>query len=150
MTDIDREWALAQCPPWAARDGHELGEAGREVLVWDRFVTDQAERFERFFAHEMKPAEDWSRLWRRSWWPKADPAKLYPSLVPRDANPHPVFRRGSDEYERALEVCTPLERKIFSDLGFAQFRPDDKRVSRIIAKQPKLTPTSQRMMGDLK
>ena len=90
VTDIDREWALTQCPKWASRasmtDPEEVPAAdasGRKTLNWDWFVAIQIERFEAFFAHERKTSGDWSRLWRRSWWPKAEN-----STSVRKAKPH--------------------------------------------------------------
>ena len=89
VTNIDREWALAQCPAWARRDkiddgqGEVVDDGGwldaeptssdRDAPNWDLFVIEQIERFEKFFAHERKTYADWSTLWRKSWWPQANP-----------------------------------------------------------------------------
>lgn len=134
VTETDRAWSLAQQPAWAA-PGFPDGASGKpKVLHWGWFVADQAERFERYFAHDRKAPGDWSRLWRKSWWPKADPVKLFPQLMPKaDRRFHPFFRAGTAEFARALEVGTPRERWIWRRIGVAQFRPDDERVARVIA-----------------
>ena len=151
VTDIDRNWALAQCPAWAVRDlaGHPGDDAGeivdetdheraqrsrrerarKDTFVWDWFVDDQIANFERFFAHERKGTGDWSRLWRLSWWPKADPhkgltrsaRKSVPSL------PHPFARRGTAAFEAGIAAASPRERRLFETVGIVQFTPDDPR-----------------------
>lgn len=129
VTDADREWSAAQCPAWAVRGFPPDDGKPVRVLFWDWFVSDQAERFERFFCHERKTPGDWCRLWRKSWWPKADPVKLFPKLVPKaDRRPHPFFRSGTPEFARALEVATARERWLWRRIGVAQFVPDDPRV----------------------
>lgn len=134
VRNTDRDWSLAQCPVWAVRTGSLTDAAGPgKVLNWDFFVADQVERFEAFFAHERKAAGDWSRLWRKSWWPKADPAKLFPRLMPKAAHvAHPFFRAGTDEFKRALAVATVRERWLWQRIGVAQFTPSDTRVARVI------------------
>lgn len=151
VTETDRKWSLDQCPPWASRatpgdDGPEIEPEGESIdetdmerarrrtggtdrFVWDWFVDDQIHNFERFFAHERKSFEDWSRLWRRSWWPKADPKVRVPRLVAKlnPGQPHPFARRGSPEFEEGLRLATPQERRLFERIGVVQFPPDDNR-----------------------
>jgi hypothetical protein len=166
VMDVDRKWALEQCPPWAVRAtpaDHDWLDDGNPddappvtrksgVLIWDFFVTSEVERFERFFADQRKTPADWSTLWRKSWWPKADPRKRYRSLVPASAGkPHPFFRAGTREFEEALKLGTPIERKVWAQVGVAQFTPDDKRVKRLLAMRDEpagLTPLSRAMTGE--
>lgn len=154
VTDIDRKWALDQCPPWATLGGgHDVldepaGEIVDEtdferaerlkreraktvVFRWDWFVQDQIEAFERYFSGET--SRDWSKLWRTVWWPKADPWKRAPKLMARvaPAVSCPVFRRGQLGFDRALEVATPSERKLWDALGVAQFKPGDPRLKKL-------------------
>lgn len=142
VTDADRKWSLDQCPPWASRETPEdfarddvdpeaprqRGERSQR-FVWDWFVDDQVQSFERFFAHERKPSADWSRLWRRSWWPKSDPRKRDAKLVAKlnPGKPHPFARRGTSEFNEGLRLATPLERRLFEQVGVVQFAPDDPR-----------------------
>jgi hypothetical protein len=107
---------------------------------WDQFVAEQIEAFERFFAADTRPPADWSTLWRKSWWPKADARKRFPKSAPRDLATHPYFRKGEPEFARALAVATPMERKIFEQIGVAQFKPDDPRLGRVRLDTP--TPPS--------
>lgn len=131
VTETDRQWSLDHAPTWALPGFPDEG-AKPKALYWGAFVADQCERFERYFAHDRKTAGDWSRIWRKSWWPKADPAKLFPHLVPRDRRPHPFFRAGSPEFARALEVATPREAWLWRRIGVAQFVPDDHRVAHVM------------------
>ena len=89
VSNADRDWSLAQCPVWAVRGAVIApdSEPPAKALVWDRFVAGQIERFEKFFADQRKASSDWSRLWRQSWWPKADPALTHPHLVPYRKTP---------------------------------------------------------------
>lgn len=133
VIEADRQWAIDQAPAWAAPGFPPEGARGKpKALYWGAFVSDQAERFERYFAHDRKTPGDWSRIWRKSWWPRVDPAKLFPHLVPRDRRPHPFFRAGSPEFARALEVATPREAWIWRHVGVAQFVPDDPRVAHVM------------------
>lgn len=151
VTNADREWAMRQCPKWARRskiesvvgeivdDGGWLDTEARrtdelEKPNWDLFVIDQIERFERFFAHERKSYSDWSNLWRKSWWPKANPEKRFPKMAPK--TPYPFFKRGEPEFARALAVATASERIVWKRFGVAQFKPDDPRLERVRSKQP--------------
>lgn len=152
VTDIDRQWALNQCPDWAQRtkieqpsgeivdDGEWPENAAQEGKRaesdkpnWDLFVIEQIERFEKFFAHERKSYSDWSNLWRKSWWPKANPERRFPKMAPKIF--HPFFRRGSPEFIRALSVATPGERNIWKRIGVAQFKPDDPRLEHVQSSQ---------------
>ena len=166
VTDEDREWALAQCPAWAVRaqaqandwlddgnpDDAPPTKGGPGVLIWDYFVTGEIERFERFYYDQRKTYGDWSTLWRKSWWPKADPARRYASLVPaRRGPPYPTFRRGEPEFYAALRIASPTERKVWDHVGVVMFKPDDPRLAKIrdIAGKPKsLPPRSVAMTGD--
>jgi hypothetical protein len=144
VTDADRKWAMAQCPPWArcdyseedfpeiVDDGGWLENARTETLPtpnWADFVHEQAERFEKFFQGQDKTYGDWSRLWRKSWWPKADPAKRWPKMAKKEF--HPFFRRGTKEFRRALDVASPVEKRMWERFGVAQFKPDDPRLKMV-------------------
>lgn len=150
VTDIDRKWALDQCPDWARRsrieddadivdDGAWLdGEPKPHELDkpnWDLFVIEQVERFEEYFAHDRKDPADWSRLWRFSWWPKANPEKRFPKMAPKRL--HPFFKKGTPEFARALKVATDSERALWVRFGVAQFVPDDPRLARVQLEAPK-------------
>lgn len=130
VSDDDRRWALDQCPSWAARLD-DAADPPPGVLLWDRFVADQAERFEQFFAHERRAAHDWSHLWRKSWWPKADARKLYPRLVPAEPGAYPTYRRGTLEFEAALKLATGSERAVMLKAGLLMLRPGDAKIERI-------------------
>jgi hypothetical protein len=168
VTDIDREWALRQCPAWAIR-GPSAGPAPQEpdgevdpdrppryrqsdVLVWDRFVADQAERFERFFGGELKSSEEWSALWRKGWWPKADARKSYPHLVPSSGVVYPKFHKGSQHYELAMRYLTPTQRAVADKIGAVMFKPNDPIVAKVLgaskAKSVSLSDRSRAMTGD--
>lgn len=150
VTNADRDWALAQCPGWARREkidegvGEIVDDGGwldadekhgdLDAPNWDLFVIEQIERFEKFFAHERKTYADWSTLWRNSWWPKANPAKRFPKMAPKV--PHPFFRKGTPEFDRAMSVGTAQERFIWDRIGVAQFTPDDKRLKRVQFTEP--------------
>ena len=147
VTDADRKWALDQCPPWAAKTGpdEEFPElvdnpetprnAKQPVFRWDWFVADQAESFERYFKHDRKTLDDWSGLWRRSWWPKADPRKRLPKTMAKliPTKPHPFARKGTPAFAVALKLANEDERKIFVRVGVAQFAPDDPRAATLMA-----------------
>ena len=149
VTDTDRQWSLDQCPAWASRETPQDAEMAPEPsdaadpenprqrpragpqdrFVWDWFVADQVYNFERFFAHERRTYAQWSGLWRRAWWPKADPKLWMPKLVAKlnPGKPHPFARRGTLEFEEGLRLATPQERRLFERIGVVQFPPDDKR-----------------------
>lgn len=165
VTNIDRKWALDQCPDWADLGGAEMdaadagGEAAEVIhetaterrqrlaakrqnpkrFRWDWFVDDQVASFERFFAAERRSLEEWSRLWRRGWWPQADPRKgRLPKSVAKiiPSEPHPFFKRGDARFSAALGVATPAERRVWLRYGVAQFRPSDPRLKTISGAQP--------------
>ena len=117
VTNVDRQWALDQKPATWDTDAPEL--------AWDDHVADQVERFEAHFGDDWKPYAEWSGLWRRVWWPKADPSILHPGKAPHV--PHPFVKRGDDRWLPALAVLTPAEKAIAMRFGVAQFRPDDPR-----------------------
>ena len=147
VTTADREWALMQVPVWARRASREDGADGvvddgrwledtkpnarpyEPRPCWDQFVSEQVESFERYFAFERKTFGDWSRLWRHSWWPKANPTKRFPMSAPK--TPQPFFRKGTAEFVRALDVATTAERAMWQRFGVAQFKPDDPRLLRV-------------------
>ncbi len=129
VTEADMRWAIDQRPANAAlgagRSATALAPQG-PALDWRWFVQREMRAFERYFAGECKTRGDWSRLWRRGWWPKAEPWKF----VPRPTSPasHPYWKVGSAGFRLALCLATPVERKLFEKIGVAQFRPDDPRV----------------------
>lgn len=157
VTDIDRKWALDQCPSWATIGGDDAEDdepteiideteferalrlkSKREqptVFRWDWFVDDQIVSFERFFATERKTARDWSNLWRKGWWPKADPRKRLPKtmakLVPHV--PHPFAKVGTPAFAIGMKLATEAERPLFRKLGVVQFKPDDPRAEKLKA-----------------
>lgn len=61
--------------------------------------------------------------------------------------PHPYFKRGSSEFERAVSLATPQERLIWERFGIAQFAPDDKRLKKITGAST-LTDRSRAMQGE--
>ena len=151
VTDIDRKWALDQCPAWATldvadRDDDEPTEIIDETdleraermkrkrdksveFCWTWFVDDQIDSFERFFCDQRKTYGDWSRLWRLSWWPKADPMRRLPKTVRKlvPSTPHPFARRGEPGFDAGMRVATAQERRVFEKIGIVQFKPDDER-----------------------
>lgn len=167
VTNADRAWALAQLPSWMDRggdiDGYEneqdtddddggwLDEprkrGGLSAPSGPAFVAEQAEAFEKFFVGEYKTYADWSALWRKSWWPKANPAKRYPNMAPKSPANHPFFRAGTKEFEKALDLATPEERRIWLRVRVAQFKPDDPRVTQVLAVRS-LTQKSRDIAGD--
>lgn len=169
VTDVDREWALAQCPAWAVRrvevtnddadpdEGEIVDEPYRRKpnqptpLVWDDFVSEQIERFERYFGDQRKPRDDWSALWRKGWWPKADPRIAHSRKVPPMAGQYPTFRKGTAEFEAALRLASKVERAVMLKVGLVMYRPDDPRVAKIkqmTAHEGQLTPRSRAMQGE--
>ena len=169
VTDADRQWALDQCPSWAVRgpsatpdladpDGDDEPRrrtyAEPTQFVWDRYVAAQVESFERFFNGQVKTYADWSTLWRKSWWPKAEPRKFNRKLAPKsDPKNFRTFRRGELGFEKALLFATPLQRKSWTHLGVVMFRADDPIVGKIdkaLASAPptSLTPRSLAMTGE--
>jgi hypothetical protein len=146
VTDRDRDWALDKCPAWACvdtidevfgeivddggwLDATERQERARDTPNWSRFVSYQIERFEEFFAGQTNAREEWSRLWRYGWWPKANPELFFPSMAKKKSEP--FFRKGTQEFAIALRLATDDERRMWVRFGVAQFKPDDPRVKKI-------------------
>lgn len=121
VTDIDRDWAIAQRPA-------EWDEA---VLPWADHVAEQVEAFEEFYAMTPKPAAEWSGMWRRVWWPKADPNIRHPEIAPQI--PHPFFRKDDPVWPLVLAILTADELKVAERFGVAQFRPNDPRIEKLEA-----------------
>jgi hypothetical protein len=149
VTNADRDWALAQCPGWARRDmietdvaeiadddgwlDRDRSKADLDAPSWDLFVVEQIERFEKFFVHERKTYANWSTLWRKSWWPKAEPERRFPMAAKKAGVQvtHPFFRKGTSEFVRALAVATEAERAMWMRFNVAQFKPDDPRLAMV-------------------
>lgn len=145
VTDADRAWAMAKCPKWMRLhadaawpeivddDGPLDGQRQRTIQppCWADFVAEQAERFERYFAGKRKSYPEWSRLWRHTWWPKADAKRRFPQGAP--AAPAPFFRVGTPEFARAMQVASVAERRVWARFG-AQFLPDDPRLEFVRGK----------------
>lgn len=168
VTDADRQWALAQCPDWAVRANVQANDwpddgapddapptkGGPGVLIWDYFVTGEIERFERFYYDQRKTYGDWSTLWRKSWWPKADPRRMNRKLSPKpDPKDYRTFRRGSAEFEFAIKLGSSVQRKLWANNGVVMFLASDPMVAKIekaVKAMPEttLTPRSVAMMGD--
>jgi len=122
VVDEDRQWAIAKKPSdWDVRS---------PLVEWEDHVAEQAERFEAYFGEARKPYAEWSGLWRRVWWPKADPAVLHPGKV--KSEPVPFARRGQPGFAAAIAVATDAERAMFERFGVAQFKAADPR-SQVIA-----------------
>lgn len=161
VTFNDRQWALNQCPAWASRspideDRPELVDTGawlevesaapgKHVPNWDSFVIEQIERFEKFFAGQEKSYSDWSNIWRKSWWPKANPSRRFPKSAPQKK--YPFFRAGSPEFARAMALGTAQERLMWERFNVAQFEPDDLRLKQIVRPQG-LSEKSKSMAGE--
>lgn len=172
VTDADRQWALAQCPVWAVRAGQvnadetdpDEGEivdepyrrkakAADRPLVWDDFVSEQIENFERFFGDQRKSTREWSDLWRKGWWPKANPRVAHASKVPPMPGVYPTYRKGSAEFDAACKIANPTERAVMLKVGLVMYRPDDARLPKIRdlveqARAARLTDRSLAMSGD--
>lgn len=162
VTDADRGWALSQKPDWFQMG--DLSEAYCELIddggwldvprksedqdgrpKWAAFVANEIERFESHYMGEFRTAEDWSSIWRKGWWPRVSPKKRFPKSAPKV--PHPYFKRGEAEFERALKLATAGERVIWQRYGIAQFEPADLRLKKITGQET-LTPRSKAMIGD--
>lgn len=147
VTDRDRQWALARRPDWA-RAGGTFDEPGEIVddggwldaekepdgspddrPDWFNFVIAQIENFERYFAGEMRPRDEWSKLWRYGWWPKIKPELYFPHMAKKKTEP--FFRKGTQEFAIALRLGTEDEKRMWIRFGIAQFKPDDPRVQKI-------------------
>lgn len=147
VTNADRDWALRKCPSWMRLDLPSDAEEFPEIVddgawldceaktkikppSWTEFVHEQIENFERYFTGQFKTRAEWSTLWRKSWWPKANPAKRYPKSAPSVSVPH--FKAGTQEFARALNVATPEERTFWKKYGVAHFDPSDARLNEVI------------------
>jgi len=150
VTDADREWALRQEPgDWSERNGSRPKQTGLRFtaegelidgdgldaddasdgnggLPWAQHVDEQIEAFERYWSStgDLKPASEWSGLWRRVHWPQADPSIRHPQVK---GTPHPFVKRGEPAWDAAWRVCTPAERSFADRFGVIQFRPTDPR-----------------------
>lgn len=145
VSDADRSWAMNQRPDWARAggdyapvgeivdDGGWLDDEERDYKQgapdWFDFVCFQAERFEKHFEGQMKPREEWSRLWRYGWWPKAKPELRFPSMAKKKTQP--FFRKGTQEFAIALRLASDEERRMWVRFGVAQFKPDEPRLVKI-------------------
>ncbi len=149
VTNLDREWAVAQCPPWCQRgdlsevcgeivddgswlDSEAKSKSEKDKPNWSMFVAEEVERFERHYANEipvLRSYEEWSRIWRLGWWPKTEPRKRFPKSAPKEFQP--FFRAGTVEFDAALKAATAKERSIWKRFGIAQFKPDDPRLQKV-------------------
>lgn len=140
VTDADRLWAIDQKPEWwdrnASKRAKRQSPGAPSPLAWEEHVADQAERFEGHESHvsDRKTQAEWSGLWRRVWWPKADPRKRFPDSTPyeHEGEKHPFVRRGDPRFATALRLATPSERLMWERFGVAQFTPGDPRVNAIM------------------
>lgn len=121
VTDADRQWAIEQKPETWDEDAPEL--------AWEDHVAEQAERFEAHFGDDRKSYSEWSGLWRRVWWPKADPSILHPKKAPHV--PHPFVKRGDEAWSKAFAMLTVDEKFVADRFGVIQFRPHDPRAEAI-------------------
>ncbi len=144
VTNADRDWALAQKPYWARMyddvdpdEGEIVDDDLRPDEVqsgkhrdpsWFSFVIGEIESFERYFGAQQKGYAEWSALWRKGWWPKRREDWKFKN-APKEFQP--FFRAGTPEFERALEVATGDEKRMWSRFGVAQFKPDDERLKRV-------------------
>ena len=120
VTDADRRWAMDQRP----------AEWDEDRIAWATHVAEQAEAFEEFYAMTPRPAAEWSGVWRRVWWPKADPNIRHPEIAPQI--PHPFFRRENPGWAAAVAVLKPDERKVAERHGIVQFKPTDERLPKVM------------------
>lgn len=119
VTDADRQWAIKQKPETWDEDAPDLD--------WAQHVAEQAESFESHYGHDRKPSAEWSGLWRRSWWKKADPSIRHPKTAP--ARPHPYVTDKDPAWSHVLGVLTKDELKVAERFGVFQFRPEDPRAT---------------------
>lgn len=139
VTDVDRKWALRQRPAWfpdtdrdealpeIVDDGAWLDSEAKAKLPppnWSQFVSEQVEAFEKFFIGQRKTYAEWSRIWRKTWWPKANPSHRFPKSAPVEV--HPFFRHGTPEFARAMTVATDGERRVWKRFGCQMHRDDDR------------------------
>lgn len=144
ITDADRRWAIEQCPTWAdigdTSDRAVIGTGRDARLSWSSFVAEQAEAFERHFSTQRKPSGEWSDLWRRSWWPSADPAKRHARLIPKL-----TYFRGTPEFARVLALAPPEHRASWERLPLLTLRVSDPIAAEVGAPAP-LTPEAVRAL----
>ena len=141
VTDADRQWAIDQKPAWWDRQAmaraKRLSPKRPRPLAWETHVSDQADRFERHPAYvvDRKTPAEWSGIWRRVWWPAADPHVRFPETAPHehDGEPHPFVRRGEAGWSEALALATDRERWLWERVGVAQFKPGDPRLRKLPA-----------------
>ena len=144
VTNKDREWAMAQRPPWCQRgslgDGEVVDDGawlddepeihgGMQRPSWSVFVAEEIEKFERHYAGEQRSSAEWSSIWRKGWWPKVSARKRFPKSAPREFQP--FFRKGSPEFSKAINLATPEEKRMWLMFGVAQFKPDDPRLKTV-------------------
>lgn len=147
VSNIDRNWAMAQMPSWCQRgslsdgcgeiiddggwlDADDLHETLADAPNWSAFVAEEIEKFERHYAGKLNDPAEWSSIWRKGWWPRVSPRKRFPKSAPKD--PQPFFRFGTPEFERALKVATKEERQMWKRFGVAQLKPNDRRLDGIV------------------
>lgn len=153
VTNADRDWAMAQMPPWCQRgdlsdcygelvddggwlDGETKTKDELERPSWSMFVAEEIEKFEQHYSGEYRSLDEWSSIWRKGWWPKVSARKRFPKSAPKVFEP--FFRKGSQEFAIALRLATKAERSVWVRFGIAQFKPDDPRLAKIHgAKKPK-------------
>lgn len=120
VTLVDLAWAETQKPAdW---------DASGATLDWSQHVREQAEAFEWHFAGQLNSPRAWSEIWRKTWWPKADPRIRHAKSCPK-APLHPFVKSGHPLWGLALESLTARERALAERIGIVQFRPDDPRAA---------------------
>ncbi|MBK8772326.1 MAG: hypothetical protein IPM06_18160 [Rhizobiales bacterium] len=146
ITNVDREWAMAQMPSWCQRgdldelcgeivddggwlDREEVFDGERQKPNWSAFVAEEIEKFEQHYAGEQRSPDEWSSIWRKGWWPKVSPRKRFPKSAPKEF--HPFYRKGTQGFAIALRLATDDERRMWVRFGVAQIKPDDPRVKTI-------------------
>jgi len=131
VLEIDRQWAMGQCPPWLPYNlvsGKCGSPAGSMQRTWSEVIADLAAQFESHYNGQTKTYDEWSYLWRMMWVPKLNAHELFPELAPKQPM-HPFFRFGSSGFERALVVASQNEERMWTRFGVAQFTPDDPRLA---------------------
>ena len=143
VLDTERLWAMARRPTWlpatladvdylelvddgAALDYSQIPE--KNSPSWANVVDGEAIRFENHYNGQLKSYADWAALWRTTWWPLVDARKIYPDFAP-PRPPHPFWRRGTTEFDRALAIGQPDEVKMWSRFNIAHFNPEDPRLA---------------------
>lgn len=161
VTNVDRDWALAQIPDWARLHNDESEELGEIVddgawldadkikrqqgPSWFVFVVGEIERFEQFFSGQDKSYSEWTALWRNSWWPKRREEWAYKHMTKKKTEP--FYRKGTHEFSLALHLATAQEKRMWLRFGIAQFNPEDPRVKKITEGAAKAAATSRRVAG---